>query len=639
MNQKPKMRAIVDLGEASENATLRQYAKGLTIVLEWRGYAGPDLATLEGDVETYLGLAPKYDKRSAPLVADIARKGWKPATYKQYQANGRRMIEHATGALAARAARRAQQDNWAVLAARAGLLAEAGLIANQRLRGLARIADLARAMQLEPTGMTLFQVVAMKNRTRSENEWASAKRGARLLDELRRFPTLRALLPPEPIGEIDVKWRTTYEAPSHLRDETDTWVRAATTVLPIGVLTPEAHAMMTTEHSAGSKGVYAAALRSYVHVLGQHRNLDGVNGLASLFDRTSIETVLVRWISAHQQGRPGALSPRTIYRYADTLRVTLERQGQAEEAAVIASLCKTMPVLIEGRAANEYMSAETERWCRDLLADPDRTRIFETQHILYASIANEALEAAKAEKLDLVALADPAKMKRLMPKKRSRAKALLRRARTFGACAAAAAIELEGAPFRKANLLGLMRSGKDQTFFDVLHAEAPHYRILLPNEILKNGRSLTAKGRSMAPVHIENLGGSDYGIPILRWFEKYIRPLFLGFKDSHALFPAIDPKHPHLQAKTFDGWLLECSTEIGLPMTPHNYRHGVCSIQINDDPNCIEELAILLCDEPTTLRKYYAFLDRERSLRAMQAKRSERRAGYGRNRQLATALR
>ena len=91
--------------------------------------------------------------------------------------------------------------------------------------------------------------------------------------------------------------------------------------------------------------------------------------------------------------------------------------------------------------------------------------------------------------------------------------------------------------------------------------------------------------------------------------------------------------------ETFDAWLLECSTEIGFPLTAHNFRHGVCSIQINDDPNCIEELAILLCDQPETIRKYYAFLDRESSLRKMQAKRSERRAQHGPTRKLAAELR
>lgn len=425
----------------------------------------------------------------------------------------------------------------------------------------------------------------------------------------------------------------------HLLDEAAGWVKTATTVLPAGVETPEAHAMMTTEQSEGSKGVYAAALRSYLSILGQKRELSGVNGLVSLFDRAAVETVIVRWISDHQQARPGALSPRTIYRYADTIRVMLERRGQTEAATVIGTLCKDMPVLREGKAAGKFMSVETETWCRDLLGDAHHTRIFETQHMLCAAIANDVLQAAKTEKFDLVALSDPAQMKRLPPKKRSRAKALLRRARMFGVCAAAAAIALEGAPLRKANLLGLMRSGTKQTFFDLLHSETPHFRILIPNELLKNGKSLTEKGKSMAPVHIEKLASADYGIPILRFFIKHIRPLFPGAEHTHALFPAIHPAHPHLCVKTFDGWLLDCSTEIGLPMTPHNFRHGVCTIQINEDPNCIEELAILLCDEADTLRRYYAFLDREKSLRKMQVKRSERRAQHGPHRQLAAALR
>ncbi len=522
-----------------------------------------------------------------------------------------------------------------VLAARADLLAKAGLIGKKRLRSLTRLTDLARAMNLDPAEVTPDIVVAMKARVHTTKEMEAVSRGVRVLDDLRQFPTMLSLLPPEPIGAIEMKSRLKPEAPSHLLDETDAWVRAATTVLPVGVETPEAHAMMTMHHSVGSKGVYAAALRSYVHHLGQSRELTGVNGLVSLFDRAAIETVIVRWIDDHKQARPWALSPRSIYRYSVTVRLTLERHGLQDEADVIRDLCKKLPVLIEGKAANEFMSVETENWCRELLSGPDRTRIFEMQHTLYASIANEALEAAKVEGFDLVELSDPMKMKKLPARKRSRAKALLRRARMFGVCAAAAAIELEGAPFRKTNLLGLMRSGTRQTFFDHQHDTTPRFTIVIPNEMLKNGKSLTARGKSMTPVDILTTGPGDYGVSILKFYLKRIRPLFPGSAVSSALFPAIDRGHAHLRTKTFDTWLLECSTEIGLPMTPHNYRHGVCSIQINDDPNCIDELEILLCDRAETLKKYYAFLDRERTLRTMQAKRSERRAQYGQNKQVA----
>jgi hypothetical protein len=639
MNPKITMREIVTQGETSGCATVRQYAKHLVSMLDWCGKTGPDLAALDGDLATYLALAPKYSKHSALLVADIARKNWKPATYKQYQSDGRRMVEHSCGDLAARSARRAQQDDWTTLAARSKILADAGLFDAARLRRLARITDRARASGLESSELTVGHILSMRENSVSAKEWNVILRGARLLDDLARFPTLRALLPKEPVGNINLKWRIATTVPIHLRIETDAWVRAATTIVPVGVKTPEAHKMMTTQHSQGSIGIFTAAIRSYVYVLGQKRDLTGVNGLAALFDGASIETVIVHWIRDHERGRKGALSPRTIYQYADMIRLTLTRNGCPNGAEVICGLCKDMPVLKEGKAAGKFMAPDTEAWCRNLLGNQNHLRLFETQHVLYAAHAHATLKAAEEEGYDLAALSDPAQMKALPDTERSRAKALLRRARMFGVCAAAAAIELEGAPFRKANLLGLMQSGSKQTFFDVLHGEVPHFRILIPNEQLKNGKSMTKKSRTMAPVHIEALGPADYGISILRFFIKRIRPLFPGAADTHALFPPINPTDPHLGHKTFDGWLLECSIEIGFPLTPHNFRHGVCSIQINDDPNCIEELAILLCTKPGTIRKYYAFLDRERSLRKMQAKRSERRAQHGPNRQLTAELR
>lgn len=71
---------------------------------------------------------------------------------------------------------------------------------------------------------------------------------------------------------------------------------------------------------------------------------------------------------------------------------------------------------------------------------------------------------------------------------------------------------------------------------------------------------------------------------------------------------------------------------MGLRLTSHNFRHGQCSIQINDDPNCIEELAIYIGDSPETVRKYYAFLNRDALLNQMQDRIAERRSRHGRGR-------
>ena len=198
----------------------------------------------------------------------------------------------------------------------------------------------------------------------------------------------------------------------------------------------------------------------------------------------------------------------------------------------------------------------------------------------------------------------------------------------FGVCAAYAAIELEGAPFRKANTLGLTRSGSKRTFFEHATTSTPHYCILIPNELLKNGDALTRRNQSMPPILLSDDDPGAFAFAILTFFLERIRPLFPGAASSNALFPPIEAHHSHLVDKTFGRWLLECSSEIALPLKSHNFRHGLASIMINEDPGCIEQIAMLLGDHPATVARYYAFLDRQRSLTKMQKERNARRAAH-----------
>jgi len=175
------MNAVIAKGEASDNPTVRQYAKGLVSMLAFAGKTEADLEKMPGDLETYDIIAPKYDKRSARLVEAIAKKGWKPSTYRQHRGDGKRMIEHVSGELAARIARRAQEDVWSELRARAALLADAGLINRNRLNKLSRITDLARASGFEPTDLTKEKVISMRPRTGSAKEWNAARDGAQFM--------------------------------------------------------------------------------------------------------------------------------------------------------------------------------------------------------------------------------------------------------------------------------------------------------------------------------------------------------------------------------------------------------------------------------------------------------------------------
>jgi hypothetical protein len=367
-------------------------------------------------------------------------------------------------------------------------------------------------------------------------------------------------------------------------------------------------------------------MRTYITAAGVHRDLGKVNGLAPLFDSELIEKIFVDL--EKKCGSPGGLAPRSFYAYAEKLKLCLLRRNMTPEAKTIETLISSLPKLIEGRNASDAMSKSTEIWCRNLLESPVNLELFETQHLLYARHAMAALEHARIEGLDLEAFARSPDTQPLSKEQRRLASRFLRRARMFGSCAAFAAIEVDGAPFRKSNMLDdLLMSGHPQTFFDHRHSPtSPRIEIHIPNELLKNGDAMTKRRQFMPKFTFYKHGHGADAYRVLSFFLDSIRPLFCGADHSSLVFPAIEPKSHSLVTQTFDGWLAECSTEIGLPLTAHNYRHGICSIEVFYDPNCFPQLETVTGDSESTLRRYYAFIDSDRRIREFQARRYERRA-------------
>jgi hypothetical protein len=637
------MQAALAFGETHSSPSIRQYAGSARKIFDWRGLGPEQLVETPADVAAYLELAPKFDKRRATLVRSLI---WKPGTYKQYQKGGRLLIEHFTGALAARRARQAVTDDaWARLCSDSAQLAAAGLFSPERLRGLAKIRDLSRARGVQPQGLTAADVLALRPAARSPAEWRRVVQGAVFLDDLRAYPTLSERLPPEPIGPIRLRWKPDAPLPPQLEAELADWLGRATTVIPKGIETQEACGLLATELSKGARGVFHAAFRKYLQTRASVEGDPGqvlvdlreVGSLAEIFDEVTMTRVVLAW--EQRSGRRGGMKPRTMFRYLACIATALARNGHPQAAATIAAIVTAKPILQQGRAAGERMSEKTKTWCRGLIADPEKVRLFEAQHVAYARRARQALADAEAEGFDLVVLAnDPAKLQELPRARRCRAKALLRRARMFGVCAAFAAISLEGAPFRQENTLGLLLSGPEATFFDHSRERDPYFSIMIPNELLKNGKYLTQRGETLPPIYMRREGPDDLAVPILRFYKHRIRPLFPKHRTTSALFPSLGCKGRHFCNKTFGKWLHECSIEIGLPLTSHNFRHGRCTIEINDDPACIDRLALYLGDKPETIRKYYAFLDVGKIVEGLQSNVASRRASYRAGRGLAAEL-
>ena len=620
------MQDILDVGLAHSSPTVQQYAKGLSNMFGKRGYKERHLEALPGDLNSYIDIAPKYSKKNVELNTRISGWGIKPATYRQYQSDGRRMIEFYHGDLQARAARRQRQDGFARLQSLLAELVDARLVDGRRTGHLPKLVDFARARAWDVTELTRDRVVDLRQDCLSSDQWYRIRQAAGFLDDLHRFPTLRFVLPKEQIGCLKGIKRIDTDLPEFLALEAEQWVQEAT-IEYLDIFTEEATREATAkELSDGSKGIYTAAMRRYIHTAGEFTDLYQTNGLTALFSPSLIERVLTTL--SKKSGTPGYLAPRSLYSYAVKLKLTLLTRNMRAEADLIEQLIRSLPSLIEGQNASEKMSTKTERWCENLLADPGKMELFDTQHFLYAEKARSILQIAKIEGIDLAAFARSPQAQPLTIEQMRLAKRLLSDARTFGVCAAFAAIELEGAPFRKANVLeDLKMTGPYQTFFDHRNdATHPRMELRIPNELLKNGEAMTKRNQYLPPCIFERNGLGSDAYAILSFFLSEIRPLFGGAMHSDLVFPAIEPVDKPLVMQTFDSWFARCSSAIGLPMTPHNFRHGVCSVELYHDPSCYPELEAVTGDTVPTLRRYYAFIDRARQRRAIQQKRYDRRA-------------
>lgn len=620
------MRDIIDYGLGHEDPTVRQYASHLERMLRKRGYKDHHLRALAGALGEYLDLAPKYSKQNARLNARVAAWGILPSTYRQYQADGRRMIEFYHGDLQARQARRERKDGFARLKAVLPDLIEANFIREDQTRGYPKLCDLARLRGWDITDLTRDRVIQLREECSTSDEWTQVKRGAGFIDLLRQFPTCRAMLPHNEIGSLTGVFRNEEAIPEFLFEEVNNWVTNATVEYDDTALTEEAREATAKRHSSGNTGIYRAALRTYVRTAGEYRDLKMSNGLTPLFELDVIEKVLVTLCERSKNSN--GLEPRSLYEYASALKLTVKRRGLTEEAEKLAKLISRLPVLIEGAKASEQMSPKTKAWCRNLIQNEVKTEIFETQHLQYAAKAQAALEMAALEKIDLGAFVkDPASLT-LSTEEVRIAKRLLRQARMFGTCAAFAAIAIDVAPFRKSNILrDLNMDGHPQTFFDHRSDPVnPHFVIHIPNELLKNGKAMTARGQHMPPFPISEAHHRRDAFNILSFYLACIRPLFGGSTESSLLFPAIEVVGEELVFQTFDSWLAVCSDEIGLPLTSHNFRHGLCSIEINEDPSCFPQLETITGDTERVLRRNYTFIDAEKRALDFQETRYRRRA-------------
>ena len=74
----------------------------------------------------------------------------------------------------------------------------------------------------------------------------------------------------------------------------------------------------------------------------------------------------------------------------------------------------------------------------------------------------------------------------------------------------------------------------------------------------------------------------------------------------------------HLSKSTFYNWLVEASDDIGMPMTPHNFRHRIASMLLSRSFANLHKVANMLNNTPAVVQIFYAWINREALLEEAQ---------------------
>lgn len=615
----PTMKDAIVHMEAHGTASQQQDIRKAKVAFALHGIEAAGLNTFPADLVTFDQKIPKLTGTMPGLQRLIHAAGISDNTYRQCWRAARRLISEYTGATAEKRARRAQDDAWTELQRRASVLNKAGVVNVFVLKSLPALVDECRVRGIAPRDLN-HDVVAMLLNTGEAHRRKTFRKGLKAIDALRGFPRIADLLPPITVTPAPKANGRLSTLPDHLQDAISDWVRQAAREQ----VSDDRYEHLAQPLSDSTMYRYRAALSLWVETLrGNGTELSAGIGLADLFTVAQVNAVIGRWSTDEAQGA------RTHFQYCIDLIAILTRHSFANEASYLLGLTKVHGRLKAGRAAGKSMSVKVRRWCETLLRDPKRIAIFHAQHVLYLNFTLEALTAAKAEGYDLASLSDPARMAMLSTAKRSRAKYLLKRVRKFGVLATYAAIALEGAPFRRENILGLRHTGPKKTIHLHLSGPKPHAVVKFPNEELKNGKWLTMRGEELEPVTIAKRNKEDYAPGILKFYLAQVRPLFPEGANTHCLFPPTSHARTTddgLLSGTFDSWLAEGSAEIGLPLSSHNFRHGYCSIAITDGRVSMEDLAKVMGDTVNTLQHYYAWINMTASVAAVQKDMSRRRA-------------
>lgn len=444
-----------------------------------------------------------------------------------------------------------------------------------KFAALKAFALVARARGWQPRDIGLVEAQQL------EEEFCGNKRHANRqalnrLDELRQFPELLTLLPPQPIG-FCAQSRVPQRPPLDPQ-----WERQI--AIWVDKVTKGGWDPVSQTHTDVHKGhahVITAALRTILRIAVETGLLapDTSDLTPLLRDEAALCTIVRELLDRRLRSKQdGHLDPRTSRKY---LKVLIQLQGHLGiDTALLKQVLANNQVAREGKKADNGMTKTNRVFCEALLTDQTLRRRFLLSFRTLRDAAEVLQEQAEQDGRPLT------------PREHSRV-------RMLGTCACFAAIEIGGAPIRVTNAMQLVCVGEDAQIRIPSNRSSP-IKVQIPSEKTKN----------RTPIEFPIRPGAHEYHDTIMWYFHVIRPLFPHARTSPYLFPAVkDPGKP-LNAGYFGAeFSTRMRTVANFPMTPHQMRHGQTSLLLDRYPQEIEVIAKRIDDTAATLRQYYGWLN------------------------------
>lgn len=466
---------------------------------------------------------------------------------------------------------------WGELKRRVSLLTgEGGLITHQATLPVIALSHIAIQHRLRPCDLDATRLASLGS-VLTSNERKQVLRALKALADFRELAGIEDLLPIEPFPTKPWPPRARITSlPNPLLEEIRAWIETAS-----GASLDPVAQIMEGGNSRADWTIKDTSLRRYCATA---RKLEAVPqhdaGLAMYFRKEVAVAVVRDW-------RTEGLTPRSIWSYLRNCVTVATRNGV--DVSWLTDLKEKSTVIKEGRKSSGAMSAKVMKFCKKVLDQPPLQARLLTLHIKARRSAQSILDRAREEGRDLT------------PRE-------VERARQLGSVAVFSAIETVAAPFRIDNSLGaVFRGDVGRTLF--LPSAASNFaKFVFPEMLTKNNEQ----------IEVKLVEDRRHGLDTLLWYLRVIRPLYPHHESSNFLFPSVENPGRSIRNTVFRDWFRQVTRALGLPMTPHNFRHALASMMIKARPGCWDDIAALLGNTPETVMKYYAWVNKQTQMENAQ---------------------